>query len=27
VLLVAREPHTGADLASELRGYRLEGAA
>ena len=27
VLLVAREPHTGADLAEEIRRHRLEGAA
>jgi len=27
VLLVAREPHTGADVAEEIRMHRLEGAA
>ena len=27
VLLVAREPYTGADLAEEIRRHRLEGAA
>ena len=27
VLLVAREPHTGADVAEEIRVHRLEGAA
>jgi hypothetical protein len=27
VLLVAREPYTGADIAEEIRRHRLEGAA